>query len=177
MFPTVLFWMRYPEYPDASFLKMDLRWVTGEWLIKVRTVISDYRQAFSNSFWEKMTNWCFIEVFDFFYEEIDSQGSTDQNRLVPNRSRTNKNFETSDWTRTRKNEFSDWTRVKIFPYLRQIRSDWSSDLVVRGSLLIEMSEEVILVKSEDDENVPKSPVYLSETTSESSKPEAVSVIR
>ena len=40
-----------------------------------------------------------------------------------------------------------------------------------------MSEEVILVKSEDDENVPKSPVYLSETTSESSKPEAVSVIR
>ena len=38
-----------------------------------------------------------------------------------------------------------------------------------------MSEEVIFVKSEDDENVPKSPVYLSETTSESSKPEAVSV--
>ena len=53
----------------------------------------------------------------------------------------------------------------------------SSDRVVRGSLLIEMSEEVILVKSEDDENVPKSPVYLSETTSESSKPEAVSFIR
>ena len=49
--------------------------------------------------------------------------------------------------------------------------------MVRGSLFIEMSEEVILVKSEDDENVPKSPVYLSETTSESSKPEAVSVIR
>ena len=36
-----------------------------------------------------------------------------------------------------------------------------------------MSEEVILVKSEDEENVPKSPVYLSETTSESSKPEAI----
>ena len=65
----------------------------------------------------------------------------------------------------------------IFPNHRQIRSDWSPDQVVRGSLFIEMSEEVILVKSEDDENVPKSPVYLSETTSESSKPDAVSVIR
>ena len=66
---------------------------------------------------------------------------------------------------------------KIFSNLGPIQTDWSQGLTFRGSLFIEMSEEVILVKSEDDENVPKSPVYLSETTSESSKPEAVSVIK
>ena len=50
-------------------LKINLRWVTEEWLIKVRTVISDYQQSFSNSLWEKMTNW-WIEVFNYFTKKL-----------------------------------------------------------------------------------------------------------
>ena len=158
-------------------LKINFRWVTERWLIKVRTVISDYRQAFSNSLWEKMTNW-WIEVFKLFYEETDSQGSTDRNWFIPDRTRASKNLKprtglkpvTVFKSRTEPNK-------EIFSNLGPIQTDWSQGLTFRGSLFIEMSEEVILVKSEDDENVPKSPVYLSETTSESSKPEALSVIR